>query len=460
MTPPDDPPMRPGAQLSADARSLALQRAREARSRAPDLQAPRPEGRSPAFEMLKGYRERAALRQYAAAAGLGDPTFRQHEGRPGPVSRIGGRDVLNFGSYDYLGLNADPRPAAAARAAIDRYGVSASASRLTAGERPVHRTLEHALARHYGVEDALTFVSGHGTNVSVIATLVGKDDLVLHDAYIHNSASVGAVLSGASRRSFAHNDLGALEALLIENIGQYRATLVIVEGHYSMDGDVPDLAQLVALRRKYGFWLMVDEAHGLGCIGRTGKGVREVYGIAGTEVDVWMGTLSKSLGSTGGYVAGSAALIDIMKFEAPGSVYSVALAPALAAAAECSLGLIEAEPERVARLQERGRFLVEQARARGLDTGLSIGSSIVPIIIGSSPLAVAASEILLQRGVNALPIAFPGVPLDAARLRFFVTSEHTEDQIRTAITITADVIEGLRQSGFEESLPRSIGGAG
>jgi 8-amino-7-oxononanoate synthase len=444
MTEPDN------SSLTHQARLNALDRARLARAQRGQASTAGPVAMrpSPAFSALRGYKERQMLRQVASLQDLGDPTFRQHEGHPGPTSVIDGREVLNFGSYDYIGLNADPRPAEAAKAAIDRYGVSASASRLTAGERPIHRALEKALAQHYGVEDALSFVSGHATNVSVIATLTGKDDLVIHDAFIHNSAFVGATLSGASRRSFRHNDLDALEALLIENAGRYRATLVVVEGHYSMDGDIPDLARLVALRNKYGFWLMVDEAHGLGCIGPTGKGVREVFGIAGTDVDIWMGTLSKTLGSTGGYVAGSAVLIDILKYEAPGSVYSVALAPALAAAAECALRIMAAEPERVARLQARGRFFLDRARQAGLDTGDSVGSSIIPVIIGNSAVAVVASERLLAQGVNALPIAFPGVPMNAARLRFFITSEHSEEQIQTAIDATVSVLAALRESGF------------
>lgn len=383
---------------------------------------------------------------------LQNPFFRQHQQRSGATCVIDGREVLNFGSYDYLGLNSDPRPAAAAKAAIDQYGVSASAARLVSGERPVHRRLEQALAKHYEVEDALCFVSGHATNVSTIATLVGKGDLVIHDALVHNSAHVGTALSMASRRSFPRNDFDALEQLLIDTAGNYRASLVIVEGHYSMDGDIPDLTRLVDLTRKYGFWLMVDEAHGLGCIGATGKGVREVYGIAGTEVDIWMGTLGKTLASTGGYIAGSAALIDILKYEAPGSVYSVALAPALAAAAEISLGLLEAEPERVARLQSLGSFFLEHARAHGLDVGSSVGSSIIPVMVGSSPLAIAASNRLLALGVNVLPIVFPAVPMNQARLRFFLSSQHEEEHLRHAISCTARVLEELKASGTEDLL--------
>ena len=396
------------------------------------------------------------VRQIGKLQNLGDPTFREHEMRAGATSRMDGQDVINFGSYDYVGINADPRPAAAAKAAIDLYGVSASASRLTAGQRPVHTQLEAALAEHYDVEAALTFVSGHATNVSVIATITGKNDLIISDSYIHNSATVGIQLSGASRRSFTHNDLDALETILAETAGKYRATLVVVEGHYSMDGDIPDLERLVALKKQYGFWLMVDEAHGLGCIGATGKGVREVYDLPGAAVDVWMGTLSKSLGSTGGYVAGSAALIDIMKYEAPGSVYSVALAPNLAAAALSALEILHDEPERVTRLQDNGTFFMKTAQAAGLDTGLSIGSSIVPVIVGHSALAMAASDELLNRGFNVLPIVFPGVPMNQARLRFFISSEHTQEQMTAAIDTTVDILTNLKNGPLETLVQDAI----
>lgn len=442
--------------LSDEARTHALQAARAMRTRkaiAPDAGLIRP---SPAFETLAGYKERQVLLQAAGMLDIPDPYFRLHEGRAGALTQIAGREILNFGSYDYLGLNADPRPAAAAKAVIDRHGVSASASRLTAGDRPAHRALERALAKHYDVEDALCFVSGHATNISVLTTLLGKGDLVIHDAFIHNSTSVGATYSGASRRSFPHNDLDALEQLLSDTAGRYRATLVVVEGHYSMDGDIPDLARLIRLKQTYGFWLMVDEAHGLGCIGPTGKGVREVYDVAGADVDIWMGTLSKSLGSTGGYIAGSATLIDILKFEAPGSVYSVALAPALAAAAECSLGILAAEPERVARLQSLGQLFLDCARQHGLDTGKTVGASIIPVIVGSSVLATAASGKLLEEGINVLPVAFPGVPMNEARLRFFISCLHDEDQIRHAVAKTAEVLRVLHEGGLDARVQRLL----
>lgn len=430
--------------LSPEARARALTAVRGTGQAASRSSATR--SKSPGFETLTGYKEREMWREMSVAVGIGDPTFRQIEGRPGPICRINGRDVLNFSSYDYLGLNADPRPANAAKAAIDRYGVSASASQLAAGQRPIHRELAAAIAAHYDVEEALCFVSGHATNVSVISTLTQKNDLIIYDEYIHNSAFVGAALSTASRRSFAHNDLAALEALLAENAGQYRATLVVVEGHYSMDGDIPDLKGLLALKARFGFWLMVDEAHGLGCIGATGKGVREVYDVAGDQVDIWMGTLSKALGSTGGYIAGSAALIDILKYEAPSAVYSVALSPPLAAAAVCSLAILEAEPMRVAKVQARGAFFLECAASLGLDTGNSIGASIVPVIVGEAEVTIALSMKLLERDINALPIVFPGVPMNEARLRFFITAGHSEAQISHALAQTAEILAELREN--------------
>ncbi|WP_370231851.1 aminotransferase class I/II-fold pyridoxal phosphate-dependent enzyme [Cognatishimia sp.] len=442
------------SQLSAQERSRALSAAKDAIGR----KTPTKIVRSPSFDSLPGYKERQVMRDIGRLQNLGDPTFRELATRPGAVSQIQQKDVINFGSYDYIGLNADPRPAKAAKQAIDTFGVSASASRLTAGQRPVHRALEEALARHYDVEDALTFVSGHATNISTIATLVGKNDQIISDAFVHNSATVGIQLSGAARRSFAHNDFDALETILADTAGQYRATLVIVEGHYSMDGDIPDLRRLIDLKSKYGFWLMVDEAHGLGCIGPTGKGVREVFDIPGQAVDIWMGTLSKSLGSTGGYIAGSRALIDILKYEAPGSVYSVALAPNLAAAALTSLTILEQEPDRVAKLQDNGAFFLEAAQKAGLDTGFSIGSSIVPVIVGHTALALAASQELLQRGFNVLPIAFPGVPMNEARLRFFISSEHTKAQVSDAVNVTADILNDLRESQLEAKVQSAISG--
>jgi 8-amino-7-oxononanoate synthase len=208
---------------------------------------------------------------------------------------------------------------------------------------------------------------------------MGPDDLIVHDELMHNSALIGAKLSRGTTLSFRHNDLDALEAVLREARGRHRLALIVVEGLYSMDGDVPDLPRLIELKERYGAWLMVDEAHGLGVLGPTGRGVWEHFGVDPNKIDIWMGTLSKTLGTCGGYICGARELIEILKFQAPGFVYSVGLSPPLAAASLAALALLKAEPERVARLQANGRLFVAEARAAGLDTGTSAGYAVVPM---------------------------------------------------------------------------------
>ncbi|MEO1330273.1 MAG: aminotransferase class I/II-fold pyridoxal phosphate-dependent enzyme [Pseudomonadota bacterium] len=398
---------------------------------------------TPRFEDLDGFKEIASMRRFGEALGVPDPFFRSHEGRSGATAMIDGREVLNFASYDYIGVNGDPRIAEAAKDAIDRFGVSVSASRPTAGERPFYAAFEADLADFTGAEKALTFVSGHATNVSAIATLVGPKDLLIVDELSHNSIMVGAQLSGAARRSFAHNDLDALRAILERDREKFRNALIVVEGVYSMDGDHPDLAGLVALKREFGAWLMVDEAHALGVLGARGSGLAEHAGVDAREVDVWMGTLGKALASCGGYIAGSEALIDLLRFKAPGFMYSVGAPPAIVAAAHGALSILRAEPERARRVQAVGERLLEGLRAAGVDTGHSVGAAVVPAMLGGSLRAVIAAERLLEAGVNAFPIVHPAVPEKAARLRFFVTASHTDAQIDQAIAALTAVLEGL-----------------
>jgi 7-keto-8-aminopelargonate synthetase-like enzyme len=273
-------------------------------------------------------------------------------------------------------------------------------------------------------------------------------DLVIYDSLAHNSIVVGATLSGATRLMFPHNDLDTLEELLIQHAHKHQRVLVAVEGLYSMDGDFPDLARLVSFRDRYGFWLMVDEAHSLGVLGRTGHGIAEECGVDPAEIDIWMGTLSKTLSGCGGFIAGSTALIDYLRFTAPGFVYSVGMPPAVAAAAIACFDLMEREPERVAKLRANGARFVERAKAAGLDTGSSAGFAVVPVMVGDSLRAVHLANKLLERGVNALPIVHPAVPERSARLRFFITSEHTDEQIDEAVAVTAEEHAGLAKAGF------------
>jgi 8-amino-7-oxononanoate synthase len=416
--------------LSAESRAALLQRL--AKRRGEETAVPEA-GTGRDLSTLPGAADIGMVREAGAALGLENPFFRAHEGMAGARTVIGGREYLNFASYNYLGLNGDPRVAAAAKAAIDLHGVSASASRLASGERPVHAALETALADFHGVEAALAFVSGHATNVTVIGHLLGPRDLILHDALIHNSVVEGARLSGARRIAFTHNDPDAAERELASQRRRHRRALLVVEGHYSMDGDVPDLARFVSMARRHDALLMVDEAHSVGVLGATGRGAAEQCGVDPAGVDIWMGTLSKTLSASGGYVAGKRALVDLLRHSAPGFVYSVGLAPPLAAAALESLRILRIEPWRVARLQANAALFLRRAREAGFDAGRSAGLGIVPVILGSPVAAARIAAALFENGVNVQPILFPVVPERWARLRFFLSAEHTPDDIERSI---------------------------
>jgi len=350
---------------------------------------------------------------------------------------INGQTCINFASYNYLGFSGDPRINQAACDAVARYGTSVSASRVVSGERPIHQELEQALAKAYDVEDAVVFVSGHATNVSTLGHLLGPKDLVLHDEYIHNSSLVGAQLSGAKRMSFSHNDPAALEALLARHRHQFERVLVVIEGLYSMDGDIPELPRFIELKQRYQAWLMVDEAHSFGIMGDTGLGLREYFDIDPRDVDIWMGTMSKAMAGCGGYIAGSKPLVETLRYLAPGFLYSVGMPAQVAAPSLAALQLMQQEPERVQRLHAISRYFLEQATARGLDTGKSIGAAVVPVIIGSSAAAARLSNALLEQQINVQPILHPAVPEKSARLRFFLSCEHTQahiDQTLDALT--------------------------
>src|SRR5215469_10912329 len=384
---------------------------------------------------LESFQEIRMIREAAEFLGIADPFFRMHEGVAGAETTIDGRRYVNFASYNYIGLNGHHDIVAAAKSAIDRYGTSVSASRPVSGERPVHRDLEHALARIHGTEDCVALVGGHSTNVTVIGHLLGRDDVIVHDALIHNSIVQGAMLSGARRVPFPHLDHEAADRLLREARPRSRHALLVIEGHYSMDGDVPDLPAFIAAARRNRAWLMVDEAHALGVLGPRGFGTADRFGVDPGEIDIWMGTLSKSLVSCGGYIAGSKELVEYLKVVAPGFVFSVGMAPPAAAAALAAAELLEREPERVRRVNERATLFLRLAREGGLDVGSSIGASIVPIVTGSSIRAGRLAQALFRRGVNVQPILYPAVPERAARLRFFLTASHTEEQIKDTVAI-------------------------
>ncbi len=370
--------------------------------------------------------------------GISNPFFSVHESVTNDRTIIDGRELISFASYNYLGMSGDPVVTAAAKEAIDRFGTSVSASRVVSGEKVVHTQLERALAALVGVADAVCFVGGHSTNETTIGHLFGPGDLIVHDALAHNSIVQGAVLSGARRRPFPHNDWQELDKVLGEIRRDYRRVLVAIEGVYSMDGDFPDVPRFVEVKTRHKALLMIDEAHSVGTMGPNGRGIGEHFGVDPNSVDIWMGTLSKALGSCGGYIAGCGELIEYLKYTAPGFVFSVGLPPSNAAAAMAAVRLLEKEPQRVGRVQARAAQFLERAKGRGLNTGLSNGTPVIPVITGNSLHALRLSRRLFERGINVQPILYPAVEEKAARLRFFVTACHTEEQVAQAVDAVAE----------------------
>jgi 8-amino-7-oxononanoate synthase/acyl carrier protein len=365
--------------------------------------------------------------------GLRNPYFSVHEGVIADTTRIDGRELISFSSYNYLGLSGHPDVKASAKQAIDSFGTSVSASRLVSGEKTIHRELETGLSAFLGVEDVITFPGGHATNESVIGHLVGSGDLILHDSLAHNSIIQGAELSGARRRPFDHNDWQQLDRILSELRSEYRRVLIAIEGLYSMDGDFPDLREFIAVKKRHHCWLFVDEAHSIGTLGETGRGIAEHYGIPREDVECWMGTLSKSFGSCGGFIGGTRNMIEYLRYTTPGYVYAAGIPPANVGAALGSLRLMMRETDRVARLRENSAQFLRLAKAAGLNTGPSHDSPIIPIITGNSINALRLSQGLFESGINAQPILYPAVPEDQARVRFFITAAHRPAQIQKAV---------------------------
>ncbi|MCO8124629.1 aminotransferase class I/II-fold pyridoxal phosphate-dependent enzyme [Stieleria sp. TO1_6] len=396
------------------------------------------------------YRRLKATMEQMRMTGVPNPYFTVHDGIVADTTVIGGQELISFASYNYLGLSGHPAVSDAAAAAVKKYGTSVSASRLVSGEKPIHGELEKKLADWIGVDDSILMVGGHATNETTIGHLVGEGDLILHDALSHNSIVQGALLSGARRRPFPHNDYAALDRTLSELRSQYRRVLIIIEGVYSMDGDYSNLPEFVAVKDRHQAMLMVDEAHSFGTMGETGRGMAEHYDIDARQVDIWMGTLSKSAASCGGYIAGSHALIELLRYTAPGFVFSVGMPPAQVAAALAAIETLEQEPHRVQQLRDNSELFLKLCRDAGLDTGASDGTPVVPVITGNSMVALRLSNRLKTDGINVQPILYPAVDETAARLRFFITSEHSAKQIQFAAQRTAHHMSEL---GFAATTP-------
>ncbi len=367
--------------------------------------------------------------------------FAQSEGLNTNVTRIGNRTYVNYCSYNYLGLSGNEEVSLAAKEAIDRYGTSVSASRIASGERPLHQELETELAVMLGVEECVTFVGGYGTNETVIGHLFGPDDLILYDSLSHASIQSGCKLSGAAARPFPHNNWEALNVLLAEQRERYRYALVVIEGVYSMDGDVPDLPQFIEVKKRHQAMLMVDEAHSSGVLGKTGGGIGEHFGVNPHDVDIWMGTLSKSFASCGGYVAGNKELMYYLRYTVPGFVFSVGMSPPNAASALAAIRLMHREPERVTQLRRNANRFRDMAKKAGLNTGNSEHSAVIPIILGRSEPCVTLYRKLFENGIYALPIIYPTVPENASRVRLFLSSLHTDEQLEKTVKLISSAVK-------------------
>lgn len=349
---------------------------------------------------------------------------------------VNGREMSMFASYSYLGLIGHPRINAAAIKAIEKFGTGTHGVRSLAGTLKLHGELEATIAEFKGTDDAVTFSSGYVTNLTAISSLVGRHDCVFSDKLNHASIVDGCLMSGSKFLRFRHNDMEDLEVRLKEAPSQ-AAKLVICDAVFSMDGDIIDLPSVVELCRRYDAWLMVDEAHSIGVLGKTGRGIEEHFNMEGA-IDIKMGTLSKTIPSVGGYIAGNADLIKYLRHQSRAYIFSAALPPAQAAAAMEAFRVILEEPWRVVKLRENTKLFIDGLNERGFDT-MRTETAIVPLLCGADEKAFVMTREAHKRDLFVLPVISPAVPVGLARLRTTVTAGHEPDEIEIALDILEQV---------------------
>jgi glycine C-acetyltransferase len=342
------------------------------------------------------------------------------------------KEKIMLASYNYLALIDHPRLKEAGIKAIEKYGTGTSGVRFLSGTTEVHKKLEAKIAQFKGAEDAITYTSGYVTNLAAITSLYQRGDLVIIDKIDHASIIDGCMLSGARYRSFLHNDMKRLEAILEES-ANYTNKIIIVDGVYSMDGDVANLPEISRLAKKYGAMVMVDEAHSIGVLGKTGHGIEEYFGLE-NAVDLHMGTLSKTIPAVGGYIAGKQEIIDYLRHNSRPFIFSAPIPPVNAAVAMTALEVIEDEPERVEKLHKNMEQFREGIKSMGYNTGDTV-TAIVPIIIGGEEETLQLCKIVNDMGIFICPIVFPAVPKGTSRLRSHVLANHTKDDIEEALEI-------------------------
>lgn len=384
------------------------------------------------FEHSEQYQNHIARLNMINAIGE-NPYGRIHHGTNSGRAVLDERNMLNFAAFNYTALSNHPDVINATKEAVDTYGTSPSATPLLFGETPLHHELESEIADFLGCEAAAIFASGHSTSVAVIGHIMDKQDLVIHDQWIHDCAVRGAMLSGAQRRSFSHDDWQELDRILAKIRKYYRRVLIVIEGIYSQDGDIGNLPAFIEIKKKHNCMLMIDEAHSIGVLGETGAGAGEYYNVDRNDVDIWMGTLSKGLGSCGGYIAASKNFIQFLKYTTPLLIFSTGITPANAAAALQAIRVLRQEPKRLETLRNNSTWFLNRAKELGLDCGPSHDSPVIPIIVGEWEIAMWLSAELRKKDINVMPIGYPAVEKHRCRLRFFMNVEHTQEELEYAL---------------------------
>lgn len=357
------------------------------------------------------------------------------------IITLNNKKVINLSSNNYLGFANHPRLKKAAKEAIDRYGVGAGAVKTIAGHMQLHQQLEEALATFKHEEAVMLFQSGFNCNAGVISAIVDKEDLILSDQYNHASIIDGVRLTKSSKMVYRHNDMNHLEEILKEHRHQHRQCLIITDGVFSMDGDIANLPEIVRLAKKYDALTYVDDAHGSGVLGRSGRGTVDHFDLH-NEVDFTIGTLSKAFGVIGGYVATKKIIKDYLSFKARPLLFSTMLPPSVAAALLEAISMLEQSDEYTKKLWDNANYFKEKAKACGFDIGHS-ETPITPIFVYDEAKTVAFSKQLLEKGVFVSPIVYPTVPLNQARLRVMISASHSKEQLNQALTILEEVAKQL-----------------
>ena len=349
---------------------------------------------------------------------------------------VNGRDMGMYASYSYLGLVGHPRINKAAQNAVDKYGTGTHGVRTLAGSLKIHDELEETIADFKKAEAAVTYTSGYVTNLTAISTLMGRGDYVFSDKVNHASIVDGCIMSAAKFRRFRHNDMVQLESQLSEAPAD-AGKMIVADAVFSMDGDIIDFPKIVELAQKYNAWLMIDEAHSVGVLGKTGRGIEEHFDMWGT-VDIKMGTLSKTIPSVGGYIAGKKDLVNYLRHASRAYIFSAALPPAQAAAANEAFKVILDEPWRIDKLNANTQQFIGGLKQRGFDTMLT-ETAIVPVLCGDDNVAFAMTQYAQRNDVFVLPVVSPAVPVGLARLRATVLAAHEPDEIEHAMNIIGEV---------------------